>query len=83
MRNGDGKLLATTSFTDDTGVPTGTISATYDPGTGALSASGQYSWDACNAKNKTKWVGFALFIDGPDAGAVPGNPTEDPQRPRP
>lgn len=63
----------------DTPFPSGAITATYNSATGQLNASGDYAWNLCNASNKKKWVGFALFINGafpsssaPDSRALDG-----------
>ncbi len=74
VKDSSGNVLATTTFTDDTGVPSGSITATYNSGTGQLSVSGQYAWSGCTPNNNNKLVGFATFIDGPDGDSTPGNP---------
>ncbi len=72
--SGHTTVLASTTFYDDTGLPT-SVTASYNTGTGQLTVSGSWTWPSCPNSNKA--AGFALFINGtnpvaPGTGALDG-----------
>lgn len=62
-----GQVWTTNTVKADAGFPA-TITASYNPISGELNASGSYVWEECEPGEETNILGFALFVND-------GNPT--------